>query len=81
MWTKNSTAYAEGEKQILAKSVNKKKPITTDIFIKLKEEYQKNPDSALKLFFWCVCYDFLDFCGSTNYQTIVCVGSNGKKDA
>lgn len=34
----------EGGKRILAKPVNKKEPITIDILLKLKEEYQKDPD-------------------------------------
>lgn len=45
----------EGGKRILAKPVNKKEPITIEILIKLKEEYQKDPDNALKLRVFLMC--------------------------
>lgn len=55
-------------KRILAKPVNKKEPITIDILIKLKEEYQKDPDNALKLRVFLMC--LLGFSGFLRFSEL-----------
>lgn len=58
----------EGGKRILAKPVNKKEPITIDILLKLKEEYQKDPDNALKLRVFLMC--LLGFSGFLRFSEL-----------
>ena len=58
----------EGGKRILAKPVNKKEPITIDILKKLKEEYQKDPDNALKLRTFLMC--LLGFSGFLRFSEL-----------
>lgn len=58
----------EGGKRILAKPVNKKEPITIDILIKLKEEYHKDPDNALKLRVFLMC--LLGFSGFLRFSEL-----------
>lgn len=48
--------------------MNKKEPITIDILIKLKEEYQKDPDNALKLRVFLMC--LLGFSGFLRFSEL-----------